>query len=357
MAEQFIELGLLGKPAISYTNNKLAAALWLVDHLLTLISELPVESESLLTTEFRSQLNQFRVQLTNPSPGATNEFTAKECFALCHDYVERVGTYLVEREAEFNQIINVLRNTIAELAGEASNFQDRLDNSSKRISQLTDIEDIRELKKLLAQEVTELKRTIAEKQKREEDSFRQLYHQMQGLQTKLSRAQVEASLDALTGVANRRSFDDEVSRWVTGYREHGRPFALAMIDVDNFKLMNDTYGHLAGDFVLQCVAKFFKSNLRSSDFIGRYGGEEFVILLGNIKLQQAETKLSSLVTQLADTTFHYHAGEQSHALKFTVSCGVAECGARENQWELILRSDGALYEAKRRGKNQVVTTW
>ena len=357
MAEQFIELGLLGRPTLSYTGNKLTGIHWLLEHLLTLISELPVESESLMTTEFRSQLNHFRVQLINPSPSATIESTAKECFALCHDYFERAGTYLVEREAEFNQIINVLRKTIAELAGEATNFQDRMDSSSKRISQLTDIQDIRELKRLLAQEVSELKQTLAEKQKREEDSFRKLYHQMQGLQTKLSKAQVEASLDALTGVANRRSFDDEISRWVTEYREHGRPFVLAMIDVDNFKVMNDTYGHLAGDFVLQSIATFFKSNLRSSDFIGRYGGEEFVILLGNIKLDQAETKLSSLLTQIADTTFHYNAGEQSHALKFTVSCGLAECGARENQWELILRSDGALYEAKKRGKNQVVTTW
>jgi diguanylate cyclase (GGDEF)-like protein len=164
------------------------------------------------------------------------------------------------------------------------------------------------------------------------------------------------SLDALTAVADRRSFNDEIKRWITRLEADGRPFVCAMIDLDYFKRINDDHGHLVGDFVLKCAAEFLQSNVSSTDFIARYGGEEFVVLLENTDLLQAKTKMDDVLSKLAASTFEYPVQEQKLRLAITASCGLAECGRGDNQSELIGRADKAVYEAKSRGRNQVVTS-
>src|SRR5262249_51029211 len=143
----------------------------------------------------------------------------------------------------------------------------------------TVIEDIRELKKQIAQEVRELNRTVAEKQKQDEMNYARLSKRIEVLQTNLTRKSEEASLDPLTRVANRGSFDRAIERWVAEPKESRQPFVVAMFDLDNFKQINDTHGHQVGDRVLLCAAQWFGKYVRACDFLGRYGGEEFVIML------------------------------------------------------------------------------
>jgi diguanylate cyclase len=357
MGQQFIELQLFKKDARPVENRKVSTLLWLVEQLLQLSAEIPLKGLDVDMDEYRTRLRQFNGQLSEVATAAEAAILAEECIALCRDYQERASQHLLDRETEFNQLVQFLRSTVAELASESSDFQNRLQSSSERFKSLADIQDISELKHLLSKEVSQLKNAIAEKHKREEESHQWMNERIQGLETKLTQARTEATLDALTNVANRRNFDEEIRRWILRHRADERPFALTILDLDNFKTLNDTYGHPVGDYVLQCAAKFFQKNIRSTDFLARYGGEEFVILFENIKLRQAETKMAAMLENLAAQTFVYEAGGQRINLNFTSSCGLAECGARENQWELIMRADGALYEAKKRGKNQVVTTW
>src|SRR4051812_1596429 len=357
MAEQLIELRLSTIAGNATGRKKTSTLLWLTEQLLQLIEELPVKSEALGTEEFRAQLGRLRANLSGDPQGERFAATAEECSTLCRDYYERASVYLLDREKEFNQVIQLLRSTVTELAHESNTFQSRLNDSSERLNRLGEIQDIRELKQVLAQEVSQLKNAIAERRKQEVESQEWMSQRIQGLQVKLTQAKAEASLDALTGVANRRSFDDEIKCWPARYRTGSQTFALAMLDIDNFKLFNDTYGHQVGDFVLKSAADFIKGNVRSTDFVARYGGEEFAILLADINLRQAEAKMTGLLSKIAASTFEYQIGGQKQQLRFTASCGLAECGALENQWELMMRADGALYEAKKRGKNQVVTTW
>jgi diguanylate cyclase (GGDEF)-like protein len=122
-----------------------------------------------------------------------------------------------------------------------------------------------------------------------------------------------------------------------------------MIDLDNFKGVNDTYGHQAGDFILEQVANFLKRNLRISDFLARYGGEEFVVLLENTDIQQAQENLNALLLALRSQEFEYKANQ----LSVTFSCGLAECTSEDNSESLIGRADSNLYEAKRNGRNRI----
>ena len=242
--------------------------------------------------------------------------------------------------------------TLAKISGEAKSFSVRLIGSSERFNRLTEIEDIRELKKQIAQEVRELNRTVAEKQKQDEVNYSRLSSRIEVLQTNLARSTEEASLDSLTRVSNRGSFDRTVVQWVTA--QNRKPFVLAMLDLDDFKQLNDTHGHQVGDRVLLCAAQWFGKYVRAGDFLGRYGGEEFVIMLADFDLTQAEERFTELLARIAGCNFDYPKDGQIWVVTFTVSCGLAEFSFDETAEDLVRRADEALYEAKRTGKNRVV---
>src|SRR5439155_27263058 len=155
------------------------------------------------------------------------------------------------------------------------------------------------------------------------------------------------SLDGVTGLPDRKSFDAEIESWMIRFAVDRRPFVCGMLDVDDFKkAINDIHGHPAGDFVLRTAADFLRSTLGSTDFAARYGGDEFVILLENATLCQAERRMAAL-SRLGEFPFDY----QGKQLQFTVSWGLAECALNDDVPNLVNRADRNLYEVKRRKKN------
>jgi diguanylate cyclase len=354
MNERLIELGLLEQDQEIDQNASVELASF-VARLLAVLSDTAIESDSLKTYEFRSKLERYRHRLANSVHGDPNTaVVAKDCYRLCKDYLNRAHTYLLERDTEFAEVIELMRIALAKISGEAKSINVRLIGSSERFNRLTEIEDIRELKKQIAQEVRELNRTVAEKQKQDEVNYSRLSQRIEVLQTNLARSNEEASLDALTRIANRGSFDRALEQWVAAYKENRKQFVLAMLDLDNFKLLNDTHGHQIGDRVLLCAAQWFGKYVRAGDFLGRYGGEEFVIMLADFDLTQAEERFTELLARIAGCNFDYQKDGQIRVVTFTVSCGLAEFSFDENAEELIRRADEALYEAKRTGKNRVV---
>ncbi|MFZ2268607.1 MAG: diguanylate cyclase [Azonexus sp.] len=165
------------------------------------------------------------------------------------------------------------------------------------------------------------------------------------------RYRLLSQTDALTGLFNRRHLhhclQDELER---AYR-YGRPLSLLMLDCDNFKTINDTWGHLTGDRVLQELASLVRSSLRASDRAFRYGGEEFVILLSETSGEDAR-----LLAERLRCAFAGLAGVcgVQPLWQFTVSIGVAEYFPGESENAFISRADKAVYDAKRRGRNCVV---
>jgi diguanylate cyclase len=129
-----------------------------------------------------------------------------------------------------------------------------------------------------------------------------------------------------------------------------------MLDIDNFKHINDTHGHQIGDRVLLCAAQWFSKSVRSSDFLARFGGEEFAILLSGVDLAQGKSKFTDLVAKIATSSYEYTQDGKNCELRFTVSCGVAEFVPGETVDDVIRRADQALYKAKSKGKNRVVVS-
>lgn len=157
-------------------------------------------------------------------------------------------------------------------------------------------------------------------------------------------------IDALTQLFNRGHWEAQFSQEFIRYKRTEQPTSLVIFDIDHFKKVNDTYGHQAGDKVIQAVSQCVRDNLRESDIAGRYGGEEFTVYLVDTQDEQAKVFAERLRQAIEQLVVH-HDGS---AIKFTVSLGVAEVTkAMKTHKEWLEAADQALYKAKETGRNQV----
>lgn len=162
----------------------------------------------------------------------------------------------------------------------------------------------------------------------------------------------QANHDTLTGLFNRRYLDDTLPRELNHARRKNSPISIAMLDIDHFKMFNDTFGHEAGDVILREIGHLFKESLRKSDIACRYGGEEFVIVLFDSKQEESLKRFETIHEQISNLQIRYR--EQLLG-KMTVSIGIAE--ATDNTMtaeELVAAADKALYAAKQAGRDCII---
>ena len=160
-----------------------------------------------------------------------------------------------------------------------------------------------------------------------------------------------ATNDGLTGIYNRRSFDTIIANELNRAKRYGREFSLLMIDIDHFKIVNDDFGHMAGDTILRTLAEKLSGQLRSNDHLARYGGEEFAVILPETPLDMAHLLAERVRTSVGEQD--YEVGNTS-PVYITISVGVSSFPEQaETIKELILNADSALYNAKKTGRNRV----
>jgi two-component system cell cycle response regulator len=166
----------------------------------------------------------------------------------------------------------------------------------------------------------------------------------------IAEARHLAATDSLTGLMNRRAFMEAMDRERSRAVRHTLPLSLLMLDVDHFKKVNDTHGHDAGDAVLRGIAAVLRKIARKSDFVSRWGGEEFVVALAQTAEAGGRIAAERVRRAIADTPYTLPSGETLHA---TASVGLASATAQIDLEELVARADRALYSAKARGRNRV----
>ena len=182
------------------------------------------------------------------------------------------------------------------------------------------------------------------------DRIAALEREAQDLHSKLDHEKHTARLDPLTRLANRKSFDERFAEESLTLAGGEQSVALLLWDIDDFKLINDSYGHRAGDRVLQTVASCFVTGLRAEDFVARIGGEEFVVLMRGLTPEVAMRIANELRQAVAALRFHF----RSKPIRVTVSCGLTDLRPGDAPGAAFDRADAALYRAKREGKNQCI---
>jgi diguanylate cyclase len=156
--------------------------------------------------------------------------------------------------------------------------------------------------------------------------------------------------DQLTGAMNRRGLEETFDKEASRARRHGKPLTVALLDLDNFKRINDSFGHRTGDEALVYLADVARNNLRPQDTLARHGGEEFILLYPETELDQAHIALVRLQRELTRTLFLF----EDKKLLITFSAGVTGWNPGETLDQVLARADAAMYEAKETGKNKVV---
>ena len=244
------------------------------------------------------------------------------------------------------QIVLDLTETIQQIGGTTGDFDEKMGASIQRLQSSGSIEDILTLKDGIINEIKAVQLS-SQSLKNELNEYRKT---TQSLSSQLEQTEAKALVDTLTNVLNRNAYNLKITQMMRDYSRLKEAFCLLVVDVDHFKKFNDNYGHKAGDRVLRSVADSIQGSLRASDLVFRYGGEEFVVILSGIQLEDA-LKLADKVRARVERD--YYVDSENRQLKVTVSVGVSCVKDGDTELTLFERADRALYAAKSNGRNRV----
>jgi diguanylate cyclase len=263
----------------------------------------------------------------------------------------RVRTERDIARAALKDAISQMLTELDALGDHTGRFSDNVARYVDTIAQADSLESLAGVVRQMVEESRAVHGLVSETQERLQEGRQRaegLEAQVRELESELRRLSEEVSTDVLTEVANRRglmqAFDVETSR----LERQGGELAVGLLDIDNFKRLNDTLGHSVGDVALKTLAGHVQKQLRAVDIVARFGGEEFVVLLPGLPVEEAQVTLTRLQRTLSASLF-MHDGREVFV---TFSAGVTRLRPGEPLEKALERADEALYEAKRTGKNR-----
>ncbi|MBS1189576.1 MAG: hypothetical protein H6R10_1368 [Rhodocyclaceae bacterium] len=241
---------------------------------------------------------------------------------------------------------------LAEFADATSGYHDKIEACASRISAANDITDLETVIGEVMHETRAIQLTALRSRdelRATQERVRESESRIRQLETELEQTSHLVRHDQLTGALNRRGLEETLGKEMARSLRHETELCVALLDLDNFKRLNDSLGHDAGDQALVHLARVCKETLRPQDTVARYGGEEFVILLPETRLEDAATALNRLQRELTRLIFLH----DNQKVLITFSAGVTQVRAEDDQSAILKRADEAMYEAKKAGKNRV----
>jgi len=260
---------------------------------------------------------------------------------------------LLDARDRLKSMLATFVDRLADFSESTSDYHDKIEACAEKISQANDISELTEVLDEVMRE-TRVIQLNAQRSRDELNSMRtrvaEAEKEVERLQAELANASDMVRIDPLTGALNRKGMDEAFETEVARMQRHGGHLCLALLDIDNFKKLNDSLGHAAGDAALIHLAKVVQEAIRPEDTLARYGGEEFVVILPNTSIDDAVNAMVRVQRELTKR-FFLHNNEK---VLITFSCGVAQLTDGEAAAAALERADGAMYLAKRAGKNRVL---
>jgi diguanylate cyclase len=246
---------------------------------------------------------------------------------------------------EVDQVMTMIDAAV----GNVATYRDDLSTVTKQLDRAQDREGLRAIVASLVRATISMEATnqaLAESLRASRQEISQLQEKVEGLR-------IDSVTDALTGLANRKLFDRELDRCVAEAASGDEGLCLLLLDIDHFKKINDTFGHMAGDEVLRVVAHAFRQHIQPSDVAARLGGEEFAIILPKVPRHTALTAAEQIRSRIMAMHFLKRSTGESIG-RVTISGGIASWRAGDTPWSLMHRADHCLYGAKRHGRNRII---
>jgi diguanylate cyclase len=255
-----------------------------------------------------------------------------------------------EKTRELQKILMEMAKYIAQSSREVSNQGNILDRYAMELEQATSPDTIIEISKYIILET----KSLVESSKKLKNELDSTICEINILNKELDGIRQAAKTDMLTGLLNRRGFYDAMEKAIKEMQISRESLSVIMLDIDHFKKVNDTYGHLIGDNVLKMVAKLMRDHIKGKDIAARFGGEEFIIVLPNTALEGAYILAEHIRQSLWKMSWKIKDTGKSIG-QISISLGVASYKDGESMDAVIKRADDALYHAKKTGRNKSVT--
>lgn len=265
-----------------------------------------------------------------------------------HFCAKKDENQLKDLRGDLQQILVAILREVTQLTGQTQKYEAFMAGSIKMLSENPSSGEVKDIVKTIIDET----KTLGNFGKTAHNKLVETTGVLEALKRDFEQVKTEALVDFLTGVPNRKAFDQALNECISDTTSDQKNLSLLLIDIDHFKRFNDEFGHLIGDYVLKFVANKIKEMVKGRDFLARFGGEEFAVILPQTPLVGADTVAENIRSYFAQSTLKEIATLRSLG-KISVSIGVASYRPGESPEMLINRCDGALYSAKNAGRNRV----
>ena len=310
--------------------------------------------EPSITKELGEELSIIRnVLKQNPQSLNSKEFQEK-IKTFVDRRIEEDRTEIIEKVGSLNNILQSIGERISDIAASSQSSSAKVQSIKNDLKNVNlNANSIDHVKSMLIEIAGALEiesKELGLEMNSKQATISELQNRVKSLEKELEAAKLESKEDFLTKVATKRALMSEIQRIEEAYKRYGTDYSICFVDIDFFKKINDTYGHEAGDVILSAVAQVLKKNARKVDFVGRYGGEEFVILLPSTSLKDGVRFGEKLRSMIENFKFIY----KNERIKVTISSGVATRSANLSDTMTLEGADKMLYLSKEGGRNQVM---
>jgi diguanylate cyclase len=341
--------------SIDLLKEKTDAFLRAIEAMLFFLKSFALDLSEIQSDSFKALIDDLAQKFSSPENPKRIELQFEHRKDDILNFIQQQHKYIADRENELRDIIDLLTKAMASMDVGNRDFYQRVYDQSEKMEQITLLNDIKKIKSALQHEVKQMCGIVDQKKDQDRRQIQQLAGQVDSLRQELEKTKAKSMTDGLTGACNRQAFDEALTDLMTRSRVMNNNFSLLMMDMDDFKKINDTYGHLIGDRVLVAFCQKCRQSIRGDDVLARYGGEEFAILLPGANLENALKKGRQICDAIASARYQVSGSDQNGGcLSATVSIGVTLFKKEDTPEAIIERADKALYKAKKGGKNRVV---
>jgi diguanylate cyclase (GGDEF)-like protein len=287
-------------------------------------------------------------KMTGAQARLTPNLTAEEMGALQQqvekeltEWGDGAAQYAADKAKEIKEIMVAVATTVAAVGERDQRYSGQFNGLTTRLQSIARLDDLSAIRRSVVESATELKTTVAKMAEEGEKSISRLRAEVAAYRAKLEESEKREAVDPLTGVFNRREIEAQAEERMSWKRT----FCLAILDLNGFKKINDLHGHVAGDDLLKQFATEIKAQFRATDVVGRWGGDEFVVLVDS-PLPEAQNSLDR-VRKWAFGEYKISDGKEVVQVTLKASIGVAAWNGKESLTELLARADERMYSEKK----------